>query len=222
MTMTLFVALLAAATGGVSDPVETQAEAAFPGWTMERKAAGDLNGDSRVDVVVTLRREGKETAQGMLAVFLCEADGKLRLHTRAPKAVCVGCGGPKAPFDEVLGEPSITPKGILSVAYEGGSREMWTWTFKWRYDASVDRFLLIGETQAVVDTLSDDGELDPGQVSFEDINYLSGKMRRTISQRGTQTCDVKRTLNTTQLGTFNFEKYAWDTEKAVKGSCKKK
>src|SRR3954471_10387226 len=71
----------------------------------------------------------------LLVVFLGGPDGKLRLHTQVPKAVCVGCGGAKGSFDSVLGELSITPKGVLVVTYEGGSREMWTATYKWRHDA---------------------------------------------------------------------------------------
>src|SRR6185436_5039339 len=137
------------------------------------------------------------------------------LHTKAPKAVCVGCGGPKASFTDVLGSPAINAKGILGMTYEGGSREMWTMLYKWRYDAKSDRFLLIGETSDYADTLADDGELEPGQVQSEDINYLSGKMIRKVSKRGTQHCAVKPSLRAIDLARFDFEKSSED-DKFVK------
>ena len=183
--MLMLTLWLAAGPAAAAEPVETQIAAQLPGWTLAQVAKGDLNGDSLTDVAVTLRRPGPKgdgaPGKAMLAIFLGGPGGTLRLHTKAPKAVCTGCGGAKAPFDEVLGTPSISAKGILGVTYEGGSREAWTVLLKWRYDAKSNRFVLIGETRDNRDTLADNGEMEPGQVSSEDINYLSGKMIRIIS-----------------------------------------
>jgi len=91
-----------------------------------------------------------------------------------------------------------------------------------RHDAKADRFLLIGETHDAHDTLADDGELEAGQVSSEDINYLSGKMLRAISKGGTQVCKVKPRRRPVELRSFDFEaEQAREGDKFVAGSCKR-
>jgi hypothetical protein len=214
---------LAAGPAAAVDPIAAQIAAQLPGWTVAQMAKGDLNGDSLADVAVTLRRPGPGAegapAKVMLAIFLAGPGGTLRLHTKAAKAVCIDCGGAKGPFDEVLGTPSINTKGILGITYQGGSRETWTVFLKWRYDAKANRFLLIGETRDYADTLADDGEIEPGEVSAEDINYLSGKMIRTISKGGTQHCRVKPAWRAINLARFDFEGSSGD-DRFVEDSCK--
>lgn len=223
--LAVLVWLLAVVTSG--EPVEKEIAAAFPGWTVVDRASGDLDGDQVADLAVTVQRPAPEQSEsgnyeGALAVFLRGADGALRLQTRAPKAVCFGCGGVKGIAVRALGAPSINAKGILIVTYTGGSRQMWDLTYKWRYEAKTDRFLLVGETHHIVDTHSDDGELDAGQVSSEDINYLSGKMLRTISKGGTQSCKVKRRAGRAELRTFDIEaEQGDDHDRSVKGSCRR-
>ena len=119
-----------------------------------------------------------------------------------------------------MGSPSISAKGILNVTYEGGSREAWTVVFKWRYDVKTGHFILIGETRQNRDTLSDNGEMPPGEVSAEDINYSSGKMIRTISKGGTQHCRVKPALRAINLAGFDFETFAGE-DRFVEDSCEK-
>jgi hypothetical protein len=59
-------------------------------------------------------------------------------------------------------------------------------------------------------------------VSNEDINYLSGKMLRTISKGGTQTCKVKQNRRPLELRLFDLEsEQAREGEKFVTGSCKR-
>jgi hypothetical protein len=147
------------------------------------------------------------------------AGGKLRLHTEAPKAVCPGCGGPKGSWGGVLGDPSIA-KGILTMEYLGGSRELWVFKQKWRLDPRKDRFVLIGETRENSDTIAEDGQMEPGQLSFEDINHLSGKVLRRISHRGTRRCQVKPELRGLELAGFDWEKHT-EGDRFVKGSCRK-
>jgi hypothetical protein len=218
LTLGLWVSPVAA-----TDHVQEQIAAQLPGWTIAQMAKGDLNQDSRTDVVVTLQQPGASDegtpGMAMLAIFFGGPGGTLRLHTKAPQAVCVGCGGPRASFIEVLGSPSISAKGILNVTYEGGSREAWTVVFKWRYDVKTDHFILIGETRENRDTLSDGGEMPPGEVTSEDINYSSGRMIRTISKGGTQRCRVKPALRAITLADFDFESFAGE-DRFVEDSCK--
>jgi hypothetical protein len=217
--------LLAFAAEAPADPIEAALAGAFPGYQLAEQAAGDLDGDGRKDVVMTAKKPAPEgesdgEVRPLLAVFLGTAEGKLRLDTSAPQAVCVGCGGAKAPFGEVLGTPSIDKRGVLTVTYEGGSREMWSIQLKWRRDRKTNRFALIGETATYADTLSEDGKLERGSVEREDINYATGKMTRKISGEGTYRCDVKPGIAAPDLARFDFQARG-DDDRFVKGSCKR-
>lgn len=219
-----------AAVAGTRSPatpeVERQVAKAFPGWEVEALVEGDLNGDQTKDVVVTLKQpEGKvklgDSGPAWLAVFFRTTTGELHLHTTAKHAVCVGCGGMKGGGpDDVVGTPTIDRKGILMVEYEGGSREIWNFRLKWRYDKGTNHFALIGETYASADTLSDDHEGERGSVSSQDINYLNGKMRRKVVGQRERTCDVKPGFAISDLTKFDFDKFVEVEEKHVKGSCK--
>ena len=221
MTTLLLLALLHAEAAPAKS-IDAQIAAALPDFRLLRQAEGDLNGDGLPDIAAVLQEKGDGSdgpRAGMLAVFLRTTAGKLRLHTRAPDAVCPGCGGPKGDWSGVLGDPSIA-KGILTMEYLGGSRDLWVFKQKWRLDPRKDRFVLIGETREDSDTLSDDGEVEPGQLSFEEINYLSGKMTRRISHRGTRHCQVRPELRGLELADFDWEAHT-EGDRFVKGSCRK-
>jgi hypothetical protein len=202
----------------------------FAGWEVDAWGEGDLDGDKRADLVVTLKQpagKGKTEAGAgdvapptWLAVYVRAAGGELRLHTRAQHAVCLGCGGMKAGPDEIVGTPSIDHNGVLTVDYEGGSREIWNFRLKWRLDKGTNHFALIGETYNAVDTLSEDGKGEAGALSSQDINYVTGKIvRKTVGQRP-RTCTVKPGLAVPDLAAFDFEKFTDVDQKHVKGSCK--
>ncbi|HYV46352.1 MAG TPA: hypothetical protein VFA20_15895 [Myxococcaceae bacterium] len=210
--------------GARPSPLEAQLAKDFPGWTVDEKAQGDLNGDSVKDWAVTLKRPSEGGAgrlEPMLAIYLGTKGGGLELHTRAPRAVCIGCGGVKSSPDGVIGVPTITPRGVLELAYEGGSREAWSDTHKWRYDAGKDAFELIGRTYVVRDTLSEDGHMEPGEMESEDINFSTGKMVRTLSGKGAFTCKVKPGVASAKLAEFDYEHFTDIEQLFVDGSCKK-
>jgi hypothetical protein len=202
-------------------PIEIQVARDFPGWSIDSRVEGDLDGDGQRDTVVVLKRiRSPESPEGALAVYLALRDGRLALHTKAPRAVCTGCGGVKVDPDAVVGEPAITSKGILTLTYAGGSREMWSFTTKWRLDRSSNRFLLIGDTYDVVDTIAE-GPDTSGDVSHEDINYSTLRMLRKLAGKGTFACRVRPDLARIALGSFDFEKYAQEPQRFVDGTCKK-
>jgi len=224
---------LAAAAGAPSNAllVDRQVAAAFPGWEIDERAEGDLNGDTLADLEVTLRRpdddssskgaDGQADRKAWLAVFFRTPDGKLRLQTKAARAVCIGCGGVKSDWSAVIGVPYVDAKGILALEYEGGSHEVWNMRFKWRYDKARDRFALVGETVQIRDTLSEDGRVERGSLSYEDINYLSGKMIRKLGGKPEQKCAVKPGIAVLDLAAFDFEKFCEIDEKSMAGSCGK-
>jgi hypothetical protein len=129
------------------------------------------------------------------------------LQTKAARAVCIGGGGVKSDWSAVIGVPYVDAKGILALEYEGGSREVWNMRFKWRHDKARDRFALVGETVQIRDTLSEDGGVERGSLSYEDFNYLSGKMIRKLGGKPEQKCAVKPGIAVLDLAAFDFEKF---------------
>jgi hypothetical protein len=218
-----------APTAAQTPATAAQIAKAFPGWSLAVVVEGDLNGDALPDVVATLKRpegedkggSGDEERAAWLAVFLRAADGTLRLHTKAARAVCLGCGGAKSSWSDIVGVPAIDAKGILTLDYEGGSREIWSHRLKWRLDKRRDRFALIGDTFTSVDTLVAPGKEEPGFLTYQDVNYLRGKMIRKVARQGRQTCDVTPGLAADDLATFDFQKYVESEDRQVEGSCRK-
>ena len=86
----------------------------FPGWEVFARETGDLDGDGVDDDAAILFRPGKgeEPGRALLAVYRGAKTGLPSLLVKADKAICVGCGGVKAAFDQPLGELSIA-RGVL-------------------------------------------------------------------------------------------------------------
>lgn len=199
-----------------ADEIEDAVKADFSGWDIYKQAAGDLNGDGQADAAVIMfkRSEKEEDAGGaaVLAVYL-KQDGKLKLHTQSEGAICVGCGGPKAIFNEPLGELKITDKGLLTIYIMGGSRDMYEDTQKWRLDKKAGKFLLIGETQVVTDTLGE----EPTQTI--DVNYLTMKMDK-ITGKKKHSCPVPKELSAQELSVFEYADKHEDDLGKLNEACK--
>lgn len=143
------------------------------GWKIEGQTDGDLNGDSRPDVALKLIEDlPEETAEGtlniryraLLVLFRTET-GKLHRAASAARLLqCTGCGG-------MLGNPGggdITiEKGVIIVSQLSGSRESTDLTQRFRYDARLKRFVLIGEDIENRDRLT-------GESTSESSNFLTG------------------------------------------------
>jgi hypothetical protein len=162
----------------VAGDIWATVQAATMGFVESGDATGDLNGDGIPDVAVLLADKAmKEDAADKplaLRVYFADKSGKLTLATEAPKAACLGCGGVKggdAPYTLEI------KKGVLSLTYDGGSRETESYTTKWRYQHG--DFELVGIHEVQMDTLAG----DKGMIrSIErDVNVSTLKMEETVS-----------------------------------------
>lgn len=186
----------------------------FPGWKIHQQVRGSLNGDIDDDVAAILSKpaEGNDVnGQALLVVYLDDGKGGYRLHTKARKAICVGCGGPKAAMGEPMGELSIS-KGLLHVTYEGGSREVFSDELKWRLDAKRNKFLLIRETRRVTDTLGD----APDETL--DINYAELRAEEKSGRRKTS-CAVGAKYKSLELSAFDYDGKHVDRIEALSEAC---
>jgi hypothetical protein len=176
---------------------------------VHREAAGDLNGDGKPDFAAILSKPAEatdENGQALLIVYLNDGKGGYKLHTKSAKAICVGCGGPKAAMGEPLGELAIS-RGLLHITYEGGSREVFEDELKWRLDAKKNKFLLIGETRRVTDTVGEDPEVTL------DINYPALKEEKLTGRHKT-TCAIGKRFKVQELSAFDYDgQHIEDVEK---------
>jgi hypothetical protein len=194
--------LLAALSIAASEGEPPKAWAAPKGWTVESFAQGDLDGDGRPDLAVVLA-DPKDPPKVKLAVYLQQPDGSFRLHTTSPRAVCTECGGMNGP--PVNGEPEITPKGILEIGYEGGAREEWHSTTKWRLDKT-GHFILIGFSFTVFDRLDPAGE-EPGSNKSLDVNLATLRMEDQLDGARKLKCKVDKKFQGLELSTFAYEDF---------------
>ena len=121
------------------------------GWKLEEQLSADLDGDGTSDYVLKLieNKQAKSSDEmndraRALIVLLHGADGKLSRAAVADKLLqCTGCGGA---FYGVVDAPANMKidKNVIVVEQDHGSREVSDTTFRFRYDASSKRFMLIG------------------------------------------------------------------------------
>lgn len=196
-----------------ADTIEDVTKRDFSGYDLFAQTAGDLNGDSKTDYVAIMFKPAKsddEQGEAMLAIYLADGD-KLKLHTKADKAICVGCGGPKAVSAQPFGDLSITG-GVLNITLEGGSREEYTLVEKWRLDKKAGKFILIGESNDAVDTAGEEPE------DIRDINYSTLKMDRTIGGKK-RSCKVDPQFKGQELSTFDYENKHIDDLGKIDETC---
>jgi hypothetical protein len=146
-----------------------------PGWKIEEKIAGDLNGDAVPDYALKLVEDKPaKTAEEMpnergraLVVVLAGKDGRLARAGVADKLLqCTSCGGAFYGVVEAPASVSIA-RGVLVINQDHGSRDVTETTYRFRYEPDTGRFALIGFD------LSDHDRLTGMNVT-ESTNYLTG------------------------------------------------
>lgn len=175
---------------GKIDKSLVPAEAASPvgfvprGWKIEQQLSADLNGDSLPDSVIKLvedkpekNSEGYATDRGRaLVVALQKVGGKLtRAAVAANLLQCTQCGGAFYGVSEAPANVSIE-KNVIVVDQDHGSRNLTNTYYRFRLDATSQKFVLIGFDYADADRLT-------AQVVSESTNYLTG-VRKTTRSKG--------------------------------------
>jgi hypothetical protein len=173
---TLGLALLSAcaSTPGLSQPPAHDAElSAFlpPGTSLGLTAHGDIDGDGDQDAVIVLDGgEGDAARQPRTLLLLRrDADGRLQRAIESPRAIsCRRCGG-------MMGDPlqgiRMAP-GVITLRFEGGSRELWSKEFRFTPAPEGDDWWLTGVTHRGFDR-ADGGEGAERTLSPEEIGDVS-------------------------------------------------
>lgn len=152
------------------------------GWALEEQVAGDLNSDGVPDLALKLIQEKPAGAKEdevverrrALVVLFRGQDGALRRAGVADKVLqCTSCGGAFYGVVEAPAEVKIE-RGVIVVSQEFGSREVTEHTYRFRYDAALARFVLIGFDSTSRDRLT-------ASVTQESTNFLTGKKITTVS-----------------------------------------
>ncbi len=174
-------------------PAEASSPAGFVprGWKIEEQLRADLDGDSAPDYVLKLvedkpdkNAEGNATERGRaLVIALQRGEGKLlRAAVAANLLQCTLCGGAFYGVSESPANVAIE-KNTVVVDQDHGSRNLTNTTYRFRYDAGSQKFLLIGFDYADADRLT-------ANVISESTNYLTG-IRKTTRGKGNK--DVSTT-----------------------------
>lgn len=197
-------------------PAEARDVSGFvpPGWKIEEKVAGDLNGDAVPDYALKLVEDKPaKTADDMptergraLVVVLAGKDGRLARAGVADRLLqCTRCGGAFYGVVEAPADVTIA-KGVLAVKQDHGSRDVTETTYRFRYDSAAGRLALIGFD------LSDNDRLTANTVT-ESTNYLTGLRITTRSRNGrdkTSRAQVPRTktyIEQVDAGKFESDAY---------------
>lgn len=139
---------------------------------------GDIDGDGNQDVLVVLQQPGGAQARfepRTLLVLRRGADGRLEKTLQAPDAIlCQACGGMMG--DPLQGVRTDTDGFVLH--FEGGSREMWSQEYDFRYSAEADTWFLEEIAETAIDRLNGDfrdRRRDSGDVGKVRIEHFDPK-----------------------------------------------
>jgi len=141
------------------------------GWLIEKQVEGDLDKDTKADVVLELIEDKPDQVQGVsqaryraLLVLTRTEGGRLRLFAAGDRLLrCTTCFGllTTSPRIEII-------KGVIIVNHLYGSSDSVNYTLRFRYEPALKRMLLIGEDIKSSDRLT-------GASTLESTNYLTGQ-----------------------------------------------
>ncbi len=182
------------------------------GWKIEEDVAGDLDQDGVADHVLKLiedkpaaDKDGASNSRdrAMVIVFTAK-DGKFRKAAVTDKVLqCTGCGGAFYGVGEAPANVSIS-KGVIIVEQDYGSRWVTDMTFRFRYDAQPEMFILIGFDFSSRDRAE-------GSVAAESTNYLTGT-RITTTGKGKRTTTKTTKVAKERLSIEEVDKDKFDEE----------
>ena len=136
---------------------------------MEKR--GDLDGDGDQDVLLVLQKKTQaESAPRGLMILRSAADGSFEKVVENPSAIlCQSCGG-------MMGDPLSDVEihtGEFVLAFEGGSRELWSRTYSFTYSETEGDWHLERIDRSVLDRI--DGNLEESHATREQIGVVSIK-----------------------------------------------
>src|SRR5258706_475589 len=160
----------------------TPSEFIPPGWTVEEQISGDLNGDGNPDLALKLVQDQSRTEsavpgarQRALVILLGGMANQWRRAALATKLLqCTTCGGALYGTQEAPAQVAIVSR-VLIVKQDHGARNVIGQTFRFRYEAKLEKFLLIG-----VDLT--DRDRATGVLIEESTNFLTGQKLVTKAQ----------------------------------------
>lgn len=143
------------------------------GWTILKKATGDLNKDEQDDVAVVIQNE-RQLPEGEDPMFV-DLPRILIVLFKTTDGYTLGAQHDgfilKATQGGTMGDPFsdlFIKRGVLNINFMGGSRELWSYFYKFRYQK--ETWYLIG---------LDEHAYDRGNGDFEEwsYNYLTSKAK---------------------------------------------
>ncbi len=157
------------------------------GWKVEQEIAGDLNTDGIADLVIQLIEDKPEQDfKGeyqdrfrALVIALKNSAGKFeRVAVGGKLLQCTSCGG-------MLGSGGVgaelkIEKGGLVISQLSGSRWATDHTYRFRWDAAKQKFLLIGEDLNTSDRAT-------GESETTSTNFITGKQIKEKSKYNKKT-----------------------------------
>lgn len=163
------------ASAGASPPpqrVDTDIARFIPDdTTISMEKRGDLDGDGDQDVLLALQKKAQaESTPRALVILRGAADGSFEKVIENPDAIlCQSCGG-------MMGDPLSGIEihaGGFALAFEGGSRELWSRTYSFAYSETADDWHLERIDRKMLDRI--DGHQKESHATREQIGAVSIK-----------------------------------------------
>jgi hypothetical protein len=183
------------------------------GWKIEEQLKYDLDADGRTDYLLKLIEDKPakdkddnpiDHARALVIVMQNES-GKFTRAAVADKLLqCTQCGGAFYGVGEAPANVTID-KGVIVIEEDHGSRDVSDLTFRFRYDAASQKFILIGFDYS-------DRDRATAKVASESTNYLTG-VRKTSKGRGAVFSTITKTK--ISIDDVDYQKFEGEASKRL-------